>query len=205
MRTKYFGDLENIKSMEENLSELLVLAYEGFELYLKNNDDENIHEISDLDHDINRKASDIERYCYDLLALQQPVAKDLRFLQMSIKMASNYKRISNHLAQAGIIVLDFPLREEEKEFVEDFIENQKQMAIGGKEAFLNNDKDLAMETMEKDEINDKLFERAIEYLVDLTKKDTIKARELSEKVLFFKYFERLGDRLERNADFAKRL
>ena len=116
MRTKYCGDLANIKSMEENLSELLVLAYERFELYLKNNDDENIHEISDLDHDINRKASDIERYCYDLLALQQPVAKDLRFLQMSIKMASNYKRISNHLAQAGIIVLDFPLREEEKEF-----------------------------------------------------------------------------------------
>ena len=205
MRTKYFGDLETIKEKEENLSELLLLAYERFELYLKNNDEKNIHEIIDLDHDINRKASDIERHCYDLLALQQPLAKDLRFLQMSIKMASNFKRISNHLAQAGIIVLDFPLKDEEKEFVEDFIVNQKQMTIGGRDAFLKNDKDLAKEIMDKDEINDKLFEKAIEYLVDLTKKDVIKARELSEKVLFFKYFERLGDRLERNADFAKRL
>ncbi|MDD7306553.1 MAG: phosphate uptake regulator PhoU [Peptoniphilaceae bacterium] len=205
MRSKYFEDLEKIKELEINLSELVILAYERFELYLNNNDQKNIHEVIDLDHDVNTKASYIERYCYDLLALQQPVAKDLRFLQMSIKMASNYKRISNHLAQAGIIVLNFPLNDQEKNFVKDFIDNQKQMVLGSRDAFYNDDKDLARETMEKDEINDKLFENAIEYLVNLTKKDMIKARELSEKVLFFKYFERLGDRLERNADFAKRL
>lgn len=205
MRKKYFEDLEKIKYMQENLSELVHLAYDRFELYLKDEDAEHIHQIMDLEHDTNRKASDIERYCYDLLALQQPVAKDLKFLQMSIKIASNYKRISNHLSQAGIIVLDFPLRDEEKSFVKDFIENQKQMINGGRDAFLNYDKDLAIKTINKDEINNKLFEKTIEYLVDLTKKDLINPKELSEKVLFFKYFERLGDRLGRNAEFAKRL
>src|SRR5699024_8463541 len=128
-----------------------------------------------------------------------------KFLQISIKIASNYKRISNHLSQAGIIVLNFPLRNKEKDFVKNFIKNQQQMINGGIDAFLDYDKDLAIKTIKEDKINNKLFEKAIEYLVELTKKDLINPKELSEKVLFFKYFERLGDRLGRNADFAKRL
>jgi len=205
MRTKYFEDLEKIKNMEKDLSELVYLTYDKFELYLKDENSYHLQEIMDLEHDTRRKASDIERYCYDLLALQQPVAKDLKFLQISIKIASNYKRISNHLSQAGIIVLNFPLRNKEKDFVKNFIKNQQQMINGGIDAFLDYDKDLAIKTIKEDEINNKLFEKAIEYLVELTKKDLINPKELSEKVLFFKYFERLGDRLGRNADFAKRL
>src|SRR5699024_2556435 len=146
MRTKYFEDLEKIKNMEKDLSELVYLTYDKFELYLKDENSYHLQEIMDLEHDTRRKASDIERYCYDLLALQQPVAKDLKFLQISIKIASNYKRISNHLSQAGIIVLNFPLRNKEKDFVKNFIKNQQQMINGGIDAFLDYDKDLAIKT-----------------------------------------------------------
>src|SRR5699024_10683583 len=76
MRTKYFEDLEKIKNMEKDLSELVYLTYDKFELYLKDENSYHLQEIMDLEHDTRRKASDIERYCYDLLALQQPVAKD---------------------------------------------------------------------------------------------------------------------------------
>lgn len=205
MRTRYFEDLGKIRKMQEKLSQYVLLAYDKFEAYVDDEDEDYIHDLLDIEHDIKWKASEVEKYCYDLLALQQPVAKDLRFLQMSIKMASNFKRIANHLSQAGIIMLEYPLRDEEKDLVKDFVKNQKSMTIGAKNAFIEYDKDLAKKTIEEDSVNNELFEKAIEFLVDLTKKDLIKPKELSDKVLFFKYFERLGDRLGRNADFAKRL
>lgn len=205
MRTKYINDLEKLKELEKNLSELIILSYDRFELYTQNDNKDNLEEIIELNHDITRQASYIERFCYDLLALQQPVAKDLRFLQMSIKLASTYKRISSHISQAAIILLEFGLREKEKEFVRQFIENQKNMTINGTESFYDNNNELALKTIEDDEFNNDLFEKCIHYLVDLTKSDSIKPMELSEKVLFYKYFERLGDRLAKVADFATRL
>ncbi|WP_276876570.1 phosphate signaling complex PhoU family protein [Anaerococcus hydrogenalis] len=205
MRTRYIEDLENIRQMEKNISDLIQLSYDRFKLYLENDQKINLEEIIDLDHDIRKYAADIERFCYDLLALQQPVARDLRFLQMSIKLASTYKRISNHLAQAAAIILEFPLRAEEKDFVKTFIKNQKNMNLNGIQSFEDNNNKLALKTIEDDEINNKLFEDCIHYLVKLTKSDLITPMELSEKVLFYKYFERLGDRLAKIADYSTRL
>lgn len=205
MRTRYIEDLDSIRDMEKNVSELIKLSYDRFKLYLENGDKNNLEEIIELDHDTRQYAADIERFCYDLLALQQPVARDLRFLQMSIKLASTYKRISNHLAQAAAIILEFPLRDVEKDFVKAFIKNQKTMNDNGIQSFEDNDNELALRTIEDDEINNELFEDCIHYLVKLTKQDQITAMELSEKVLFYKYFERLGDRLAKVADYTTRL
>lgn len=205
MRTRYIEDLEKIREMEKNVSELIEVSYDRFILYLENGQKNNLEEIIDLDHDTRKYSSDIERFCYDLLALQQPVARDLRFLQMSIKLASTYKRISNHLAQAAAIILEFPLRDEEKKFVKSFIKNQKNMNVNGIQSFEDNDNELALRTIGDDEINNELFENCIHYLVKLTKSDQITPMELSEKVLFYKYFERLGDRLAKIADYSTRL
>lgn len=205
MRTRYIEDLGSIRDMEKNVSELIKLSYDRFKLYLENEDKNNLEEIIDLDHDIRQYAGDIERFCYDLLALQQPVAKDLRFLQMSIKLASTYKRISNHIAQAAAIILEFSLRDVEKDFVKAFIKNQKTMNDNGIQSFEDNDNELALRTIEYDQINNELFEDCINYLIKLTKQDQITAMELSEKVLFYKYFERLGDRLAKVADYTTRL
>lgn len=191
--------------MEKNVSELIKLSYDRFKLYLENGQKNNLEEIIDLDHDTRQYSADIERFCYDLLALQQPVARDLRFLQMSIKLASTYKRVSNHLAQAAAIILEFPLRDEEKNFVKAFIKNQKVMNDNGIKSFEDNDNELALRTIEDDGINNELFEDCIHYLVKLTKEDQISPMELSEKVLFYKYFERLGDRLAKVADYTTRL
>jgi len=191
--------------MSNELMELVILCYDKIDLYLENHNKKNLEEIIDLNDDIRRNAADVERFCFELLALQQPVAKDLRFLQMSIKLASTYKRISNHLAQASMIMIEYVLADEEIDFVKRFIDNERQMAKDSIYSFVNNDNDLGLKTIEDDEINNKLFEEAITYIADQNKKNEIGAIELSEKVLLYKYFERLGDRLARVGDLATRL
>lgn len=205
MRRRYRQDLESIRQMSDELMELIIICYEKIELYLENHNNLNLEEIIELNDDIRRNAEDVERFCFELLALQQPVAKDLRFLQMSIKLASTYKRIASHLAQASIIMLEYPLTDEEADFIKRFTSNQIQMANDSIESFINSNKELGLETIENDQINNKLFVEAINYISDLNKKNSIDAIELSEKVLLYKYFERLGDRLARVADLATRL
>lgn len=205
MRTRFNSDLGSIKDMTREVSQLILISYDRIDLYLDNKNDENLDHVIELYDDIRRGASGVESFCFELLALQQPVAKDLRLLQMEIKLASTFKRIASHLNSAAEILKSYWLSEKEIDFLKKFIENEKNMLEDGIEAFVTNNKDLALDTIEKDQINNDLFIDAINFAADENKNDKISAVELSNKILLFKYFERLGDRLARVADLATRL
>lgn len=205
MRTRFNSDLGSIKEMSKEITQLILISYDRIDLYLDNKNDENLDHVIELYDDIRRGAEGLERLCFELLALQQPVAKDLRLLQMEIKLASTFKRIASHLNSVAEILKNYEISDKETFFIKQFIENEKKMVEDGIEAFVKNNKDLALSTIEKDEINNKLFVDAITFAADENKNDRIDAVELSNKILLFKYFERLGDRLARMADLATRL
>lgn len=205
MRSRFINDLDSIKEMSSKVNQLILISYERLDLYLDSKNKENLDHVMELYDDIRRGAGGVENFCFELLALQQPVASDLRFLQMEIKLASTQKRIASHLTSVALILKEYDLTEEELGFLKKFIGNEKEMAIDSMNSFVNDDKDLAHKTMEKDEINNKLFVDAINYSAKLNKDDKIGAVELSSKILLFKYFERLGDRLRRVAELATRL
>ena len=205
MRTRFNSDLGSIKEMSKEVSQLILISYDRIDLYLENNNDENLDHVIELYDDIRRGAAGIERFCFELLALQQPVARDLRLLQMEIKLASTFKRIASHLNSVAEILKVYEVSEKEIYFLKKFIENESKMIKDGIEAFIKNDKDLALDTIESDEINNKVFVDAITFVADENKNDSIDAVELSNKILLFKYFERLGDRIARIGDLATRL
>lgn len=205
MRTRFNSDLGSIKEMSKEVTQLILISYDRIDLYLDNKNDENLDHVIELYDDIRRGAEGLERLCFELLALQQPVAKDLRLLQMEIKLASTFKRIASHLNSVAEILKNYEISDKETFFIKQFIENEKKMVEDGIEAFVKNNKDLALSTIEKDEINNKLFVDAITFAADENKNDRIDAVELSNKILLFKYFERLGDRLARMSDLATRL
>ncbi|WP_311481122.1 PhoU domain-containing protein [uncultured Anaerococcus sp.] len=205
MRTRFNNDLESIKEMSKEVSQLILISYDRIDLYLDKKNEENLDHVIELFDDIRRGASGIERFCFELLALQQPVASDLRLLQMEIKLASTFKRIASHLNSVAEILKSYNINEQEKYFLKKFIENEKSMLEDGIGAFVKNDKDKALATRKKDTINNKLFVDAITFAADENKNDKIGPVELSNKILLFKYFERLGDRIARVADLATRL
>lgn len=205
MRTRFNSNLGSIKDMTREVSQLILISYDRIDLYLDNKNDENLDHVIELYDDIRRGASGVESFCFELLALQQPVAKDLRLLQMEIKLASTFKRIASHLNSAAEILKSYWLSEKEIDFLKKFIENEKIMLEDGIEAFVTNNNDLALATIEKDQINNDLFMDAINFAADENKNDKISAVELSNKILLFRYFERLGDRLARVAELATRL
>ena len=185
--------------------DLVILSYDRYDLFLTDNNKDNLRDIIEIHEDIRRKASDMERLSFELMALQQPIAKDLRLLQMAIKLASTYKRIASHFEQSSLILIDYRLNDFEKDLLRRFIQSEKKMAAASIRAFLENDLELAQVTIENDQVNNDLFAESIEYIARENKENKIGAMELSEKVLLYKYFERLGDRIARVADLAARL
>ena len=124
---------------------------------------------------------------------------------MEIKLSSTQKRIASHLVSVAEILKNYRLSDKEKSLIKNFVDNQKSMSKDGIDAFVTDNKELARATIDKDEINNKVFVEAITYAANENKNDNIGAVELANKILLFKYFERLGDRLARVADLATRL
>lgn len=205
MRERFNEDLDHVKSISKEVMDYVISSYNKLSQYLGEADEENLKDILELNEDIRRKATMMERLCFELMALQQPVAKDLKLLQMAMKLASSYKRIGAHFEQIALILMEYSLNDSEKDYVNKLIDNEKKMAIDSIDSFIKIDKDLARKTIDADKINNDLFKEAVEFIARENKNDDIRPVELAEKVLLYKYFERLGDRLARVGDLATRL
>jgi phosphate transport system protein len=105
MERHFHHDLE---SLHDRLSEMagraetaLVKAMEA----LQNRNAALAEEVFREDMEIDRIELEIEKSCLNFLGLQQPVARDLRFLVASIRISNDLERIGDHavnIAQSAI-------------------------------------------------------------------------------------------------------
>jgi phosphate transport system protein len=71
---------------------------------LETGDTEQAQRVIEGDHELNQRYLDIESDCIELLALQQPVASDLRFVASSFKIVTDIERVGDlatNLARYG--------------------------------------------------------------------------------------------------------
>ncbi len=68
---------------------------------LRNPDPAIVRELVEGDDAIDRQYLDIERRCLDLLALQQPVAGDLRLIAASFKISTDIERVADLALNLG--------------------------------------------------------------------------------------------------------
>jgi phosphate transport system protein len=82
---------EDVLYMSEIVLERLRMGLDA----LERKDEDMAWEVIDGDDEINELYLDLERDCIDLLALQQPVASDLRFIAASFKIITDLERIGD--------------------------------------------------------------------------------------------------------------
>jgi phosphate transport system protein len=105
------GDVE---SMAERVLEQLSAALDA----LESDDRETARAVIDGDDEINRQYLDLESDCIDLIALQQPVASDLRFVAATFKILTDLERVGDlatnlaryALAESSVVVDDVRVR-----------------------------------------------------------------------------------------------
>ncbi|WP_247731266.1 phosphate signaling complex protein PhoU [Halovivax limisalsi] len=100
-RTSYQDDLDRLRAdvlaMSDLVCERLTLALDAY----ADHDEHLAETVVTGDHEINERYLDLEGDCIDLLALQQPVAGDLRFIAASFKIITDLERIGDLATNLG--------------------------------------------------------------------------------------------------------
>lgn len=198
---------EKLDDLREDVLYMSELVLERFRLgldALEQKDDELAQEVIGGDHEVNQMYLELEQDCIDLLALQQPVASDLRFIAASFKIITDLERIADLATNLG----DYSLAADEDVFPEVDIQGVADITIEmvetAMEGYATEDTDTCYAISERDDEVDRLCERASEAVVrDLIEREvTDQATEeeierlmgdVSRLLLTIRDLERVGD------------
>ena len=189
---------EDVLYMSELVIERLQMGLDA----LQEKDDDLAWEVIEGDHEINEMYLELEQECIDLIALQQPVAGDLRFIAASFKIITDLERIADLATNLG----DYSLDAEKNTFPEVDIQ-----AIGSKtiemveeamDAYANEEPEACFEIADRDDEIDELCENASELVVrELIEQQDIDDEEQIQRTMQDVYrllltvrdLERVGD------------
>jgi len=93
---------ERLATMGEKAAQQIASAMKA----LPDRDDELARKVIDGDAEIDRDVVEIDELVMQILATRQPVARDLRFLTMSLKFVVDLERIGDHAAGIARRVLE---------------------------------------------------------------------------------------------------
>ena len=94
-RENYQKRLEGLRTDVVAMGDLVLDRYETALRAAETGDDDLAAEVIDGDHAVNARYLELEEECTELLALQQPVAGDLRLVTASFKIITDLERVGD--------------------------------------------------------------------------------------------------------------
>ena len=148
------------------------------------------------DKTIDELENAIDEHCLDLLALQQPMAIDLRFITMSMNIATDLERIADLAVDVAQRVLDLVGKPLLKPLIDipKLAEVAKKMSRDALDAFVNKDADLAASVILHDNEADRLRNLVQKELIeDYMQKNSSTVTRAVPLLLIARHLERICD------------
>lgn len=195
MKEKFIQLLDDIKKDLVYLSNEVENSIRKAIKALKNADQELAQEIVTKDEIIDKMEVKIEKKFLELLALQQPVALDLRFIVGGLKMNNDLERIGDHAVNIAKTVI-------ENKNIKSLSTINKLNAMKKLScsmlhdvvnAFIHQDAEDALEIRLRDEELDALYNEVVVISKELIKNDPAKLDENFAAVRVARSLERVGD------------
>lgn len=196
MERHFDQELEDLK--KELLKMGALVEGEIFESIeaLKNLSTERANKVISDDKVIDELENEIDERCLDLLALRQPMAVDLRFITMSLKISTDLERIADlavDIAQRVLELVGKPLLKPLIDIPKLTILAQ-QMVKDALDSFVNKDADLAGRVILLDSEADRLRNLVQKELVeDYMSKDSSASPRAVPLLLIARHLERICD------------
>jgi len=165
-----------LDSLKTNIIKMGSLVEEALKISLKSllgRDSQAANTVIDGDYRINELEIETDHAIIDLLALQQPVAIDLRFILAAQKINNDLERIGDHavnIAQSALRLNEIPNSD-------NFFEIPKMADVGQKmlsqaiDGFIHQDPRLGKSVLTQDDIIDDLNRTVVQETVKLMKSD----------------------------------
>jgi len=197
VREAYHRDLHKLKADGLKMGVLVGRAIGDAVLSLKNRDIDLAQKVIDMDNEIDALDHSIEENCMRLLALQQPMARDLRLIISVLKMSIDLERMGDLALEVAVItkmtanvppikpLIDLPR----------MAEICQQMLANTMSAFENKDVELARTVAKRDDEIDMLFDQVRRELISYMIEDPKKITGAQHLTFVARYLERIGDHI----------
>ncbi|MBI4447198.1 MAG: phosphate signaling complex protein PhoU [Acidobacteria bacterium] len=152
-------------------------------------------QVRNRDPEIDLAEIRIDEHCMSMLALYQPVARDLRFITTALKIVKDLERIGDHAAdiakQALAAMADLPIQGVPD--LSAMTGSAQQILKKALDAFVKADVKLAWQAIQYDDEVDRLHEKNLNALIALMIKDPPSVSQAIHLIYVNKYLERIGD------------
>jgi len=152
-------------------------------------------QVLSQDQRINSLEIQIDDAVVDLLALQQPVATDLRFILAALKINNDLERIGDHavnIAESAIQCVQIPSLKAATD-IPKMAEITKSMLRDSIDSFIHKNAELARAVLERDDTTDNLNMKIVDDLVEVIRTNPKSIREALELIRVSRNLERVAD------------
>jgi phosphate transport system protein len=197
VREAYHKDLHKLREEILSMGSLVGKSIGDSVLSLKNRDVEMAQKVIDMDDEIDALDHSIEENCMRLLALQQPMARDLRLIISVLKMSIDLERMGDLALEIAVItkitanvppvkpLIDIPRM---SEICQDMLANTMK-------ALENKDAELAKQVAKRDDEVDALFDQIRRELITVMIENPKKITGAQHLTFVARYLERIGDHI----------
>jgi phosphate transport system protein len=195
MERHFQYELEGLKT---SLIKMGTLVEQGYHLAIKavlEKDAQAAQSVIDADERIDTLELEIDNAIIDLLALQQPVAKDLRFIIASQKLNNDLERIGDHcvnIAQSALTLLGTG-PDALKEEIPQMAGIVGRMLRDALDAFIHFDPALAHEVLRNEDPVDDLNRKMVKLAIEALKGGVVSIETGMELARLSRNLERIAD------------
>jgi phosphate transport system protein len=160
--------------------------------------------VVDEDDALDRLELEIDDLCFEILALEHPVASDLRFITTVIKIVGDIERIGDNgvnIARRALEIMDEP---ELKPIIDIPVAARAAQKIlkDSLDAFINADAELAKRVIENDRYIDDVCEQMLRELLTYMLEDPTTVSRALRLIFVARNLERIGDHASNIAEMV---
>ncbi|WP_101696191.1 phosphate signaling complex protein PhoU [Clostridium minihomine] len=191
---------QEITSMGDAIDSRLLVTIEA----LRTLDLEKAKLVAQSDDQIDRQEHEIEKMCLKLIALQQPIAGDLRMIAACLKILTDMERVADQCADICDIVAggDFNGNSLTLSHVVRMMEEARSMFRRAIDVFISRDMEEAKAICEYDDVVDAMFSKIILEVCDIITQNPHNVMCEVDMIFITKYIERTADHATNIAEWV---
>lgn len=203
-REQYMRSLSHLRDQVVQLSSMVDKAIARSTDALKNQDVKLAEQVVSADHDINELRWGLEDEALAVIAMQAPMAGDLRQIVAGLHIISELERMGDHAAGNAKIVLLTADEPPLKPLVDipRMSAVARSMLKSAVDAFIESDVELARQTMTMDDEIDELYNQVYRELLTYMMQDPHTINRATHLLWAAHNLERIGDRTENICEFV---
>ncbi|HEY0196655.1 MAG TPA: phosphate signaling complex protein PhoU [Methanobacterium sp.] len=191
--------LKELRDYMEEMGKYTLETYENSIDVLFNYDEEKITAIIDASEKVDLMNYQLEQKTMSIIASEQPVARDLRFIEASLKVGSHFKRIgglASNIAEVSRQIKDEKIPEKPLNDINRMADLVRSMVSKSISSFLNQDVEAVRELHHDDDEVDDLFDTTLKDITEsmFNEKDAI--YYMVYLLFVARFLERIADRSE---------